>query len=413
MRITFLILLLTLITFSCKEDEDEGMVFECVAPKNIQFSELSINSVLLTWDANNSSSYTIEYGVSGFNIGSGSVVNVSDSNFLLTSLDSDTAYNVYIRSRCEDSQVSAPSDLLSFSTLSPEVVAEFLPKLSELNLFSGNMSDLKHNSRAFEYTLSTALFSDYSKKNRIIALPEGTSMAHINDGLPNFPDNSVMAKTFFYNKDDRDETLGRRIIETRVFIKINGEWKSGNYIWDEAQTDAVFTTESSQIPINYVDDIGDTRNIDYVIPSASDCIKCHSKGEFDIMPIGPKLRSININNQIEELITANYLTGLIDVSSISKLPKWDDNSYSVEERARAYFDMQCAHCHSEGGATEDISPLRLSYETALDASFIPQRGGVILERTEFFGQGFSMPSLGTTMIHKEGFELMKTYIDSL
>ena len=81
----------------------------------------------------------------------------------------------------------------------PLVVAEFRPNLSELNLFLGDLSDLNISSRAFEYNLNTPLFSDYAHKQRLIALPQNTTMQYNGDGLPVFPDNTVIAKTFYYN----------------------------------------------------------------------------------------------------------------------------------------------------------------------------------------------------------------------
>jgi len=102
------------------------------------------------------------------------------------------------------------------------VVADFLPNLSDLNLFSGTLSDLMPSEHAFIYDLNTELFTDYSRKQRIIALPQDERLTAIDDGLPNFPDDTVIAKTFFYFNDDRDESLGKQIIETRLLIKKNG-----------------------------------------------------------------------------------------------------------------------------------------------------------------------------------------------
>jgi len=121
----------------------------------------------------------------------------------------------------------------------PNVATEFKTNLSELNLFSGNLNELNITTKAFEYNLSTTLFSDYTHKQRIIALPEGTSMEFDGDGLPLFPENTVIAKTFYYNHDERDLSLGRTIIETRILMKLNGEWETGDYKWNDEQTEAV------------------------------------------------------------------------------------------------------------------------------------------------------------------------------
>ena len=35
---------------------------------------------------------------------------------------------------------------------------------------------------------------------------------------------------------------------------------------------------------------------------------------------------------------------------ISEPAIWDNESFSVSERARAYLDSNCAHCHRKGGS---------------------------------------------------------------
>ena len=143
----------------------------------------------------------------------------------------NTTYDFYLRTNCSTDNFSSWSSVKSFTTSVAPVIAELRPNLSDLNkpfrlkyIYIGNLSDLKTSPKAFEYILSTPLFTDYSHKQRIIALPENTSMEFDGDGLPIFPENTLIAKTFFYNVDERNLSLGRTIIETRVLIKINGEW---------------------------------------------------------------------------------------------------------------------------------------------------------------------------------------------
>jgi len=411
MKNTLLVFILVLFFGSCKSDDD-SMVMQCLEPVNIQVSNVTANSIAITWNSD-SENYAVEYGLAGFTIGSGTVINTDTTSAMLTGLTGNTSYDVYIQSICSTSNVSMKSEAINFTTVGLPVVPQFLPTLSELNIFSGDLKNLAPSSFAFEYSLTTPLFSDYSMKKRLIALPEGTTMDFVDDKLPNFPENTLMAKTFYYNADDRDESLGKTVIETRVFIIINGEWQSGNYKWNESQTEAFLTTESSTLPISYIDIQGNTRAINYKIPGVTDCIECHSNGTADIEPIGPKLRALNLNNQLQELIDANYLSGITDVSSVTSLPAWDDDSFSIEERTRAYFDMQCAHCHSVGGSCENQSDLRLGYEIPYAETEIFGSRDDIIERCRDFAPQFSMPNNGTTIIHEEGFELMEIYINSL
>ncbi len=298
----------------------------------------------------------------------------------------------------------------------PSVVAEFRTNLSELNLFTGDLSDLNISSKAFEYNLNTPLFTDYAHKQRLIALPENTSMQYNGDGLPNFPDNTVIAKTFYYNLDERDLSLGRTIIETRVLIKINGEWVTGDYKWNNDQSDAVLDLNGSTVFVTWINTEGVSNSTSYEIPSNTDCFTCHSSFNTST-PIGPKLRNLNFDingfNQLDNLINEQNLTGISSSSEVSSVVNWQDTSASLESRARSYFDINCAHCHIPGGFCENESTLDLSYETSYEDSQIFQRRNSILNRISLFNEGFSMPFIGTTMIHTEGRNLLQEYIDSL
>lgn len=400
------------IVVSCKKDDDVTVPI-CSEPTNIQATSITQNTAVLTWDdANASATFVIEYGLSGFSIGTGTIVNINTNNISLSGLDANTSYDVYLQSVCSVSNLSMQSQVFSFNTLPPLVNPQFLANLSDLNIFSGDLADLIPSIYTFEYDLVTPLFTDYAHKQRLIALPPDTSMHFIDNGFPEFPNGTLIAKTFYYNEDDRDESLGRTIIETRVLIKTNNEWELGNYTWNVAQTEAVLTTESALVPISFIDEDGETKNIDYVIPSASDCFTCHSNAGNET-PIGPKLRTMNMNDQLQNLIDMQYLTGISDVSSIEQLPDWENTSYSREERSRAYFDVNCAHCHSDGGFCETQSSLRLLWETPFDDTNIYTQRFSIINRMQTYQQGFSMPYIGTTFIHAEGFELIQSYLNGL
>lgn len=300
----------------------------------------------------------------------------------------------------------------------PRVIAEFKPNLSELNLFTGDLNDLNSSPYAYNYDINTTLFSDYSHKQRIVVLPENTAMQFNGDGLPIFPENTVIAKTFYYNLDERDLSLGKHIIETRLLIKINGSWETGNYKWNDAQTDAVLDPNASPVAVSYIDINGQTKSIGYKIPSDNQCFTCHnSNGEKQ--PIGIKLRALNHMsngvNQLQDLIDKQLLEGITDISSINILPKWDDSiNYTLEERARAYMDMNCAHCHSVGAYCEDQSPLRLNYDTPFNDTMISSQKSHIIQRVSSdFQVGLTMPWIGTSILHDEGVELILDYLSTV
>ncbi len=298
-------------------------------------------------------------------------------------------------------------------------VAEFLPKLSELKMFKGDLANLEPADNVEIYSLNTPLFTDYAQKLRFISIPEGKSMTYTDGGLPVFPDNTIITKTFYYYADERDPSLGKTIIETRTLIKKSGVWNIGNYVWNEDNTEAFLDDESHELTINWIDSNGAEKTVDYVIPTYLNCVTCHQNNGAR-MPIGPKVRNLNgVHdgiNQLQDFIDKGLITGAPAVSEIEKLPVWDDSSqYSLDERARAYLDVNCAHCHQPGGfwnlSFGDSFELR--YETPFDDTNIYPRRNIIVSRMQSEIEGYAMPFIGTSLIHSEGVALIEEYVESL
>lgn len=332
----------------------------------------------------------------------------SNPNWAAADCDSDGVLN--------SDEIDGESDPYYDDRIYP--IPEFLPTLSELKLFEGSLSDLKLNATVHEYSLSTQLFTDYSQKLRSISLPRGTQMLYNGDGLPLFPDNTILTKTFFYLFDERVPSLGKKIIETRILIKTNGVWTAGNYVWNDSQTEAYLDGGAHAVPISWIDMDGNNRNINYLVPPNSLCFQCHDYYN-NPMPVGPKLRSLNFEhngqNQIQYFIDKGLLQGVPAVSQITALPDWTDTNHSLDERSRAYLDMNCAHCHQPGGSYNlsygDKFDLR--YETSFAESKIYEERVAIQDRMNTQISNYFMPLIGTTVIHTEGVALIDAYIESL
>ena len=376
-KLACILVVFMLIVACSKSEDDTPMVAQCEVPTALQTVTIGSNEVTISWnDTNVDETFNLEYGLSGFVQGSGTIVTSTESLITISSLNANTTYDVYVKAICSVTNESMYTSALSFTTSAPAIVPQFLPNLSELNIYSGALNDLTPSIYAYNYELSTPLFSDFAHKQRLIALPQGSSMTYVDEAsLPDFPDNTLIAKTFFYYDSEQDQSLGKKIIETRVLIKINGIWESGNYKWNDLQSEAVLDNTTSTVAISYVDANGGTQNVNYKIPSSQDCMTCH--GSFGALkPIGPKIRTINFNNQLEDLIANSQLTGAPNPTTLATLPNWlDDTNYSVEQRARAYMDINCAHCHIDGGTCANQSTLRLAYEIPLANSNIFERKG--------------------------------------
>jgi len=291
---------------------------------------------------------------------------------------------------------------------------KFKPRLADYGIYTGVPGSLAHSESYKRYELSTPLFSDYAEKQRLIRLPVGSSLTAVTDELPKFPDNTIIVKTFFYYNNKTDTSKGKKIIETRLLIKSNDKWNAATYIWNHQQTDANLISAGADVPLNWIDESGNPRVITYHIPNKTECGMCH-RNRDEITVIGPKIRNLNFDvvrngimkNQLEYLQNVGIFT-TVDPASFSRLPDWKNTSFSLEQRARAYLDVNCGHCHNNGGLASHTS-LVLTYQTSLTDSRIADKKKAI---EELMSNG-AMPFIGTTVVDKEGLQLVKSYLQTL
>jgi uncharacterized repeat protein (TIGR03806 family) len=293
----------------------------------------------------------------------------------------------------------------------------FRDKLSDYNLFKGKIADLVPNDQGFSYKLASALFTDYTDKKRVIFLPKGKKMIASDDGLPSFPNGTIIAKTFFYPPGDTIGNPKLQLLETRLLIHKDGQWNAATYQWNAAQDEAFLLMDSASVPVSFWDDKGVERKTNYIIPSRNDCIACHRQGNH-LLPIGPKIRNLNrtiVNDRgsIQQLMLLAK-QGALDLKSLkdlSHLPAYDDAGQSTVERARAYLEVNCAHCHNPKG-TAYMTMLDLRYESPLNETGIWLKQAKIIGRMSTLGE-MHMPQKGTTVLHDEGILLIKTYLQTL
>lgn len=292
----------------------------------------------------------------------------------------------------------------------------FPDSLSSLGFFKGKIADLQPDSGIVHYELSSTLFTDYAEKQRLIKLPKGQKMVINGDGLAVFPEGTMIAKTFFYGKITLQKS--KQLIETRILVLNKGKWSAGTYKWNKEQTEARYTAQSSIVPVIIVDSKGQAQNINYRIPSSADCQICHQSLD-EIAPIGPKGMNLNRmvaykQKQINQLILFKLLdmvTYKVNPDKISKLPDYQNKHLPLEHRARAYMEINCAHCHNPKGFAFRQSVM-LSYGVPLRQSGIAFNKGNIIDRMGTMGP-YHMPKMGTTVLDQEGVELIREYIAGL
>lgn len=310
--------------------------------------------------------------------------------------------------------------------------------LSEYNFFESPMKDLNPVYGVLPYELITPLFSDYALKKRFVWMPSGASASYVNDYEPlDFSTGAVLIKNFYYENVLPDRHT--KLLETRLLIKKDEGWIFANYKWNEEQTEAFYDMEGSYVHVDIV--VNDVqKSIDYFIPSESQCLTCHKSENDESIPIGPKPQNMNKTipyadgnmNQFQKWVEMGYLTNEYP-SNIDSMVNWEDESKSLEMRARSYLDMNCAHCHSDNRHC-DYRPIRFAFaessnltnlgvcvqaqdifDPALTQIVSPGNSerSILAVRLNSVAQELRMPLLGRTVKHDEGVELIEAWINSL
>ncbi|WP_157682112.1 SO2930 family diheme c-type cytochrome [Mucilaginibacter mallensis] len=336
------------------------------------------------------------------------------------------------------SELSCKNKLPKNSQVTGKEDFQFKDKLSEYGFFKNKLNALDPNEGVLPYELNTPLFTDYAVKNRFIVLPKGTAMKYISEGVPDFPDSTIIIKNFAYINVEHKKVM----IETRLLVKNPKDktWKVMDYLWNKEQTDAVKYIIGAKIPITLLDNDNNKIATLYQVPNTNDCKRCHANNDV-LTPIGPKVRNLNLTvagqnvNQLLQWAKKGILCGLPEISKVKQLPNWADSKhFSLEQRARAYLDVNCAHCHTKGGDAYNTG-LFLEYQQTdpnhlgIKKSPVSAGGGagglnydivpgdaahsILVYRMNSVEPGTVMPELARTVIHKEGVKLIREWINKL
>ena len=232
---------------------------------------------------------------------------------------------------------------------------------------------------AVYYEVNSPLWSDGAAKTRAFVLPPGGQI-HVKNcsatatpaemaecispmcipqgpaetGTWVFPVGTVMIKNFVFDG---------KLVETRLFMHVdaataaliqNGtDWVGYNYMWNEAQTDAViapnartavtFNTGMQMVQWNY--------------PSFIDCIGCHSAATGTLGPETDQMnRVVNGTNQIDAFKamglfdstapTAPYAAAQVEpyANAALGLPGPPAGA-TLDQMARSYLAANCGFCH--------------------------------------------------------------------
>jgi uncharacterized repeat protein (TIGR03806 family) len=299
---------------------------------------------------------------------------------------------------------------------SAAIAAQRPPKtLAEFGFFDGLGTD-KPALGVVPYQIASVLFSDYADKDRYMFTP-APAMA-VGEGVLPFPVGAALIKTFRY---------GTKKVETRVLLHQDAGWKGYAYLWNEAGTEATLALAGADLSLQT-----EQGTLNYHVPNANQCKACHVGPDKAMTPIGPKLRNLNMGDQLALLVAAGAVDGVPDPAPA--MPDYRDESVSIDLRARAYLDINCGHCHAAGLPAdtsglflnwEESDPLRLginkrpvaagkgSGHLAFDVVPGEPEASILLFRMMSTDPGAMMPEIGRSVMDPEGAELIRQWIAGL
>lgn len=304
------------------------------------------------------------------------------------------------------------------------------PKLSDYRLFKSPQDPTRDAREGFLYRLNNELFTDYALKDRFVFLPPGKSINYAVPYVLDFPLGTIITKTFSLQLPGRETP---KLIETRLLVRRQAGWKPLNYTWGEDQ-EARLNRSGFIMPVTIrVAKVKDLA-INYHVPSLRQCASCHSI-DGRIVPIGPKAKFLNHDQQLQQWASAGKLTGLPIESEIPRVPAWNDLTADVDTRAKAYLEINCSHCHNPKGnasptglflqAGRPSNSVEIGYcKTPVAAGFgsggnkFDIHPGSAKRSILYYRMGADhlaakMPQLGRSVPHAEGNKLIEEWIDAM
>lgn len=321
------------------------------------------------------------------------------------------------------------------------ILAKTPPRqLSEFGFFA----DMRAQAPAegvIPFALNTPLYSDAALKQRFVYVPSGTAAAYDDTESFDFPIGTTLIKTFSFPADYQAPDRDVRLVETRLLLRHEAGWQAWAYVWNDEQTDAVLNIVGAKADIETVAADGAPLSFTYSVPNKNQCKACHSlSGEIE--PLGPRARNLNgdfayvsgVENQLAYWVAAGILEGAPQPSAAPAVPDWKDAAQPLDTRARAWLDVNCAHCHrAEGPASNSglfltwgetdrvklgvgkrpVAAGRGSGGRFFDIAPGDPDGSILLYRVESTEPGVMMPELGRHLPDPDAVALLRDWIAAM
>lgn len=332
----------------------------------------------------------------------------------------------------------------------PDHSKDFPRQLSATGLFSDTG---KHQAAAgvVPFAINAEQWIDHASAERFIALPE-TSTATIWQNAKPIP-KSMFSSKYFFPKDavlvktlslemERGNPASKKRLETQILHFDGNYWNPYTYQWNDEQTDATLVDAKGatrRVKVKDVKAPGGTREQTWHYPGRGQCLQCHNPWAGYNLAFTPA--QLDLDRQLNQLGMLEELELFAHGEKKAQGKNWKkywpalvnphDASLPLEQRARSYLQVNCAHCHQFGGGgvaqidlRQDIALAQMKAvgqapiqgDFGISGAFLIAPGdpyrSVLYYRMATIGKG-RMPHIGSAIVDTRGLQLVHDWIKQL
>lgn len=320
--------------------------------------------------------------------------------------------------------------------------SSFPKTLSESGLFS-NVAAHAPAPGVLPYSINATPWADHAVSERFVAIPDSLAVnplvAKPEETGWSFPTDSVLVKTLALELE-KGKPSSRRRIETQILHFDGIDWRPYSYRWNDEQTDAALVGPAgADRVIDVVDPeaAGGHRRQSWRFSGRAECQRCHNKWSGPPLSFNaPQLNKVHDYGgvsaaQLETFEQIGVIKPPIPSEGRLRLSRPSDPSASLDDRARSYLHVNCAHCHRLHAGSAVLS--KMTYDLPLNKTDMidvrPTQGtfgihdarviapgdpyrSVLLYRMSKLGGG-RMPYIGSSEIDREGVDLIFEWLSKL
>jgi len=336
-------------------------------------------------------------------------------------LNNTTLYRMVANDRYQEQKIESES---------------FPRRLSETGLFQSTPNQLPAEG-VIRFSINHPMWQDGATSEHYLGLPNDsqvtvydapqplTNMAMFSSRL-HYPAGTVLAKSIRWQD---------RLLETQLLHFDGSRWYGYSYIWNQEQTDAELAPREGKELIVDSDSMKRWR-----VHSRTECFQCHNPWPETTLAFTPEQLHQPVRGddstwvQLQKLGFVNTLNAKqepIPADQCVRVALRRDADASVDDRARSYLHVNCAHCHQFGAGTGVAIIVRRPdpLEETKMISKVPEKGSFGLNEAKIVEPGEParsillyrmasssvgrMPHIGSREVDFEAVALIAQWINEL